>query len=64
MAENPIKPNDSQQPAPQKNTEEKKTDFFPFFEPVQIQSDSWLKSAMLWNAIFSERGGIGMKERD
>ena len=37
---------------------------FSLFQPVQIKSDSWEKSAAIWNSIFNERGGISQKERD
>lgn len=52
----------NQQPSPQTSDEE--ANDFPFFQPVQVQSETWLKSAMVWNAIFNERGGVSQKERD
>ena len=52
----------NQQPSQQ--TSNDKSNDFPFFQPVQVQSDSWLKSVMVWNAIFNERGGVSQKERD
>lgn len=52
----------NQQPSPQTSDEE--ANDFSFFQPVQVQSDSWLKSVMVWNAIFNERGGVSQKERE
>ena len=63
MSETTEQEKKNQQPPQQTDKQEQKKPF-SLFQPVQIQSDSWLKNAMLWNAIFSERGGIAMKERD
>lgn len=49
---------------PQQPSDKETKPSFSLFQPVQVQSDSWVKSAMVWNAIFNERGGVSQKERD